>query len=102
MRWLSLLGGHVMRHIILAALLVTLSASASPAHSRRAAPLPTVAAVPDAPEGIGCYFERGRTYCARYCYVEADGNRFCRERAREAYPQAPYELIEVPILPPMK
>lgn len=42
------------------------------------------------PEGRGCYWMRQRLYCARYCYVEVDGRRYCRERARWAYPQAPY------------
>lgn len=42
------------------------------------------------PEGRGCYWFRQRLYCSRYCYVEIDGRRYCQERARWAYPQAPY------------
>ncbi len=44
-----------------------------------------------APEARGCYWYRGRRSCSRYCYVEVDGRRFCRERHREAYPQAPFD-----------
>ena len=40
------------------------------------------------PEARGCYWYRERRYCSRYCYVEFDGRRFCRERQREAFPQA--------------
>ena len=56
----------------------------------------------DAPEGIGCYFERGRTFCSRYCYIEVDGHRFCRERPREARSQAPVEGLPIIQLTPMK
>lgn len=42
------------------------------------------------PDGRGCYWMRQRLYCARYCYIEADGRRYCRERSRYAFPQAPY------------
>ena len=41
------------------------------------------------PEGRGCYWYRQREYCGRYCYVEANGRRYCQERERRAYPQAP-------------
>ena len=41
------------------------------------------------PETRGCYWYRQRQFCSRYCYTEVDGRRFCREREREAYPQAP-------------
>ena len=85
-----------MRRLILLAAAAALMAGESQAYSRRAAVgVPVIAAVPNAPEGIGCYFERGRTYCARYCYLEADGHRFCRERIHEARPQAPVEEIEI-------
>lgn len=52
----------------------------------------------DAPvEARGCYYYRGRQTCGRYCYIEVDGHRYCRERAREAYPQAPVvEEYDVP------
>ena len=70
--------------------------------ARRAATFPLVQAVPQAPEGIGCYFERGRTFCSRYCYIEVDGHRFCRERTHEARSQAPIEELPVIELTPMK
>jgi len=41
------------------------------------------------PEGRGCYWVRQRQYCARYCYIEVDGRRFCTEHARDAHSQAP-------------
>ena len=70
--------------------------------ARRTVLVPTLAAVPQAPEGIGCYFERGRTFCSRYCYIEVDGHRFCRERTHEARSQAPIEELPPMILTPMK
>ena len=42
------------------------------------------------PEGRGCYWYRQRQFCARYCYVEVDGYRYCTEHRRDAYPQAPF------------
>lgn len=45
-------------------------------------------------EGVGCYWMRGRLHCARYCYIEVDGRRYCRERKRLAHPQAPVDLFE--------
>ncbi len=81
---------------------IFLAATGSETLARRLTPVPRVVEVLDAPEGIGCYFERGRTFCSRYCYIEADGHRFCRERAREARPQAPVEQLPVIQLTPMK
>jgi hypothetical protein len=40
-----------------------------------------------APEGRGCYWHRQQYFCARYCYFEVDGRRYCVERERDAYPQ---------------
>jgi hypothetical protein len=37
----------------------------------------------------GCYWHRQKQYCGRYCYIEGNGIRYCRERAREAFPQMP-------------
>ena len=79
-----------------------LSITHSTTMARRLAPAPRVVEVSDAPEGIGCYFERGRTFCSRYCYIEVDGHRFCRERPREARSQAPVEELPVLNLTPMK
>ena len=45
------------------------------------------------PQGVGCYWYRGRLNCSRYCYWEIDGSRFCTRRLREAHSQAP-ELRE--------
>jgi len=68
---------------------------------------PTVTGyVQSSPDGRGCYWYRQRQFCGRYCYTEVDGRRFCRDRAREAYPQAPVsETItrwELPVTQPMK
>jgi hypothetical protein len=38
-------------------------------------------------EGRGCYWYRGAMTCSRYCYLEVDGRRYCRERSSEAFPQ---------------
>lgn len=38
--------------------------------------------------GVGCYWYRGRYFCARYCYLEVDGKRYCVDREREARSQA--------------
>ena len=67
--------------------------------ARRIFNAPLVSAQP-APEGIGCYWERERLFCSRYCYIELDGHRFCRERSREAHSQAPVD--EQSYLIPMK
>lgn len=53
------------------------------------------------PGGVGCYWHRQRHYCARYCYIEVDGYRYCTERAREAHTQAPVDYPPV-VLWPMK
>lgn len=84
-------------------LIALLPLSQAHAYSRRGPAVPAVtAAVPDGPEGIGCYWERERLYCARYCYVEVDGHRFCRSRPREAHSQAPAEELPPLLLTPMK
>ena len=84
-------------------LLATLASmqEASAYTTRRAAAMPLVRAVPEGPEGVGCYWERGRQFCSRYCYIEVDGRRFCRHRAREAHSQAPRDDF-VPFVPTMK
>jgi hypothetical protein len=45
-------------------------------------------------EGRGCYWYRQRQYCGRYCYTEINGQRYCREREREAFPQAAIDAVE--------
>ncbi len=47
----------------------------------------------------GCYYHRGRRYCARYCYWEIDGRRYCQRRLRQAHPQAYYYTREERIAP---
>ena len=81
---------------------IFLATTGSETLARRLTPIPRVVEVMDAPEGIGCYFERGRTFCSRYCYIEVDGHRFCRERPREARSQAPVEGLPIIQLTPMK
>jgi hypothetical protein len=44
------------------------------------------------PQGVGCYWYRGRLNCSRYCYWEIDGTRYCTRRLREAESQAPMLL----------
>jgi hypothetical protein len=44
----------------------------------------------------GCYWNRGRRYCSRYCYIEANGHRYCNQRESEAVPQAACEEPERP------
>ncbi|MDX2308371.1 MAG: hypothetical protein NW216_09055 [Hyphomicrobium sp.] len=51
-------------------------------------PPPIVAELPP-PMGKGCYYYRGREHCGSYCYWEVNGKRYCQERAREAFSQAP-------------
>lgn len=46
----------------------------------------------------GCYWNRGRRYCSRYCYIEVNGRRYCNQRQSEAVPQAGCEEPEVPEL----
>jgi hypothetical protein len=43
--------------------------------------------------GVGCYWERGVQYCARYCYIEFNGRQYCQERLRHAHPQAPFAQV---------
>jgi hypothetical protein len=63
---------------------------------------PYVAAMPPGPEGVGCVWYRQRLDCSRYCYWEVNGRRYCRERPREAYPQAIFEEYFLPSEPSMK
>ena len=47
----------------------------------------------------GCYYHRGRRYCARYCYWEVNGRRYCQKRLRQAHSQAYYYIDEEAIAP---
>jgi hypothetical protein len=46
------------------------------------------------PQGVGCYWFRGRLNCSRYCYWEIDGYRYCTRRLRDAHTQAPELLFD--------
>lgn len=52
--------------------------------------------------GVGCYWYRQRSHCGRYCYIEADGARYCTERQRDAHSQAPAEVRLPFFMQPMK
>jgi hypothetical protein len=92
-----------MKRSIFALLLMLLPVSQAQADSaRRVLQAPLAVAVPDGPEGVGCYYERGRSFCSRYCYVEVNGRRYCRTRAREAHSQAPAVDVLPVIAAPMK
>ena len=86
-----------MPRLALALLIALVPLSSAGAQSPRRAAVPTVVAIKEAPEGIGCTWYRQRMTCSRYCYIEVDGHRFCRERAREAHSQALFQDE----LPPM-
>ena len=45
-------------------------------------------------EARGCYYHRDERFCARYCYWEVNGRRYCQVRERDAYPQAELEVDE--------
>jgi hypothetical protein len=49
----------------------------------------------------GCYWAEGRRYCARYCYWEVDGQRYCRERPQRAHPQGNPYFVPYPPEPPI-
>lgn len=81
---------------VLALLAMTVSVPAE-AQLRR---LPERVAVLPAGERVGCYWYRQREYCSRYCYWEINGKRYCRERERDAWSQAP--VVDVYPGAPMK
>ena len=72
---------------LLSLLLITGFASVAAAHR----PYRTERLLLPPGEARGCYYYRGYRYCGRYCYYEANGMRYCQQRAREAFPQAPVE-----------
>lgn len=90
------------RTIRFVVLLLAISVSNEANAGRRGQSGEIVAVIPDGPEGIGCYWDRERIHCARYCYIEVDGHRFCRERPRDAHSQAPPQDLAPMILTPMK
>ena len=81
-----------MRLAILMVLAAVSAVSASASEEGRR--VPVVVGVVAEPEAVGCYWKLGRRYCARYCYWEVNGHRYCHSRAREAYPQGPVPDIE--------
>ena len=70
------------------ALLLLATAGALPAQAQLRR-LPERVTVLPAGERIGCYWYHQREYCSRYCYWEINGKRYCRERERDAWSQAP-------------
>jgi len=65
------------------ALLLVSAVEAAAQPPRRAPPVQTFQQ-----GGVGCYWYRKRYHCARYCYLEVDGKRYCVQREREAHSQA--------------
>jgi hypothetical protein len=84
--------GRPMRLAVLTLVAMALAAPAEASDEGRRVPV-IVDVVPEV-EAIGCYWKQGRQYCARYCYYEVNGIRYCHTRAREAYPQGPVPEIE--------
>ncbi|MFM9938950.1 MAG: hypothetical protein ACKVP7_05580 [Hyphomicrobiaceae bacterium] len=83
-----------MLKTLLAAIAVLLSLGlAAEAHERAQARHPyrfqhaprSIVVVPQDPiQGVGCYWARQTQFCARYCYWQPDGRRYCVERERQA------------------
>lgn len=84
------------RAAIAVVLLAATAAGPAEAQVRR---LPERVAVLPAGERIGCYWYRQREYCSRYCYWEINGKRYCRERERDAWSQAPVVEEYYPMAP---
>lgn len=72
-----------MLKLVLALLAGVTLTSAAHAHDRRAPRGPVVYA-PDPIQGVGCYWARQRYICARYCFWQPDGRRYCVDRERHA------------------
>jgi hypothetical protein len=91
-----------MRRIKLAQIGVMIAVAAAGAFSveardRRSA-VPVAGPVETADEesaAKGCYWYRQKQYCGRYCYIEGNGIRYCREREPEAFPQMPEASVFV-------
>ncbi len=95
MAWCTTLRGMMVTMAAgLPAAFVTLSAQPANAEPPYRRP-PDMYIVPPAPQGVGCYWYRGREFCGRYCYWEVNGKRYCREREREAHSQAPAGEVDV-------
>ena len=77
----------------LGVILGMLLAGADPGEARdRRAAVPLAGPLDSADEvsaAKGCYWYRQKQYCGRYCYIEGNGIRYCREREPEAFPQMP-------------
>jgi hypothetical protein len=70
---------------------------AAEARDRRAA-VPVAGPLDTADEtsaAKGCYWYRQKQYCGRYCYIEGNGIRYCRDREQEAFPQMPEASVFV-------
>jgi hypothetical protein len=78
--------------LLLAPVLTGGLAVSTEARDRRAAAVQMVGPVDTAVEASaakGCYWYRQKQYCGRYCYIEGNGVRYCRDREPEAFPQMP-------------
>ena len=77
----------------LGVILVVMMAGVGPGEARdRRAVVPLAGPLDSADEvsaAKGCYWYRQKQYCGRYCYIEGNGIRYCREREPEAFPQMP-------------
>lgn len=93
-----------MRSVAVAMLCALFWLPALPAGAEPARYVSSRLAVAPAQEQVGCYWYRQRQYCSRYCYWEVNGRRYCREREREAYSQAPVvDAVPFVVMPaPMK
>jgi hypothetical protein len=77
---------QILAVILLALTAANLTVGVEPAQAGRIHWVPTYPN-PAGPEHRGCYWIRQREYCGRYCYTEVNGQRYCTERERSAYPQ---------------
>ncbi len=101
-----------MLRLLLAAAFAVICGSTAHAHDRRSPenrplqlrgglPAPIAAYELDPIQGVGCYWARQRVLCARYCYWQPDGRRYCvtheRQARREYVPTAPMPFVEWPL-----
>lgn len=84
-----------MSRLLLAAIFIVSLGASAQAHGPRGpekqrlqpkagGPAPIVLYEPDPIQGVGCYWARQRQICARYCYWQPDGRRYCVSRERQA------------------
>lgn len=91
-----------MSRLLIAVLLAVTCGASAQAHERRG-PAPIVLYEPDPIQGVGCYWARHRQICARYCYWQPDGRRYCVSRERQARREHIPAMPALPYAPrPMK